>query len=147
MSTRKTSSWSTQHTIPSDVSVGNELISELLEAMLQRGWTATDQFHVHLAYQEAMTNAVVHGNRRSLDKTVDVEMGCDDQQVWIRITDQGAGFDADAVPDPRREDLREIPGGRGLLLMSEVMSEVRYNASGNQITLTKHRGKTRGSAA
>ena len=39
----------------------------------------------------------------------------------------------------RQEEYLEVPGGRGLLLMGEVMTEIKYNALGNQITLTKVR--------
>ncbi len=143
MKTRNAALWSSRHIIPSDTSVGSALIDGLLEAMLERDWPASEQFHVQLAYQEALVNAVDHGNRRSPQKTVEIEMACDRRRIEIRITDQGDGFDPSDVPDPRQEALLEVPGGRGLLLIHEVMSEIKYNATGNQVTMTKRRGSAK----
>ena len=132
--------WTFDSEIPSDPSVGSALINDLLEAMTIREWPATDLFRTQLAYEEAIVNAIRHGNKCDPDKTVRVEMSCDDERVTIRITDQGPGFDPKKIPDPRQDDLLEVPGGRGVLLISEVMSEVSYNDLGNQITMVKHKG-------
>jgi serine/threonine-protein kinase RsbW len=140
MQTRHISRWTAQHTIPSDTAVGSELIHDLLAAMGERDWPSVELFHVQLAYEEAIVNAIIHGNGRAADKTVDVEMACDRQLVEIQITDQGEGFDPATVPDPTQDDLLEVPGGRGVLLITEVMSEVTYNERGNRITLKKIRG-------
>ncbi len=64
-------------------------------------------------------------------------MKCDDVRVWVQITDQGNGFDPQSVPDPRQDEFLDVPGGRGVLLISELMSEVKYNSRGNQVTMVK----------
>ncbi len=140
MATQQAASWSARHTIPSDTSIGSALINDLIEAMVEREWPALELFHVQLSFEEAIINAIVHGNGRAEDKTVEVEMTCDADLVCIQITDQGGGFNPGDVPDPRQDELLEVPGGRGLLLMHEIMSEVKHNESGNQITLKKIRG-------
>ena len=132
--------WEFRQVIASDTSIGSALVNELIEAMIQRDWPAAEQFRVQLAYEEAIVNAIRHGNRNSPDKTVTVIMRCDDEQVEIQITDQGTGFDPSAVPDPRSDELIEVPGGRGVLLISEIMSRVEYNDVGNQITMVKIKG-------
>ena len=132
--------WTFRREIPSDTAVGSTLVSELLDAMMQRDWPAGDMFRIQLAYEEAIVNAIRHGNRCDPDKTVTVEMSCDDDRVTIQITDQGEGFDPTEVPDPRQEELLEAPGGRGVLLINEIMSEVEYNERGNQITMIKIKG-------
>ncbi len=134
------SSWSIRHRIPSDAAIGSELVNDLIEAMAQRDWPPTDLFRVQLAYEEAIVNAIRHGNGHSQEKTVDVEMTCDHERVMIRIEDQGEGFDPAEVPDPRQEELLDVPGGRGVLLIHEVMSEVRYNSVGNEVTMIKIKG-------
>ena len=139
------SSWTFRRVIPSDTSVGSVLINELIDAMFQFDWEAAEQFRVQLAYEEAIVNAIRHGNRNKVEKTVTVEMSCDQDRVWIRITDQGKGFDPKEVPDPRQKELLEVPGGRGVLLINEIMSEVAYNEQGNQITMSKIRGDKMGS--
>lgn len=141
MEIRQASAWSSRHTIPSDTAIGSALIAGLLEAMLEREWPSVELFHVQLAYEEAVVNAILHGNDESPDKTVEIEFLCETDRVKIRITDQGHGFVPSDVPDPRTGERLEAAGGRGLLLMTEVMSEVKYNASGNEVTLTKYRGR------
>jgi serine/threonine-protein kinase RsbW len=133
--------WTYEREIPSDTAVGSALVNELLEAMTEREWPATDLFRTQLAYEEAIVNAIRHGNRCDPEKTVRVEMSCDDERVTIRITDQGDGFDPEDVPDPRQDELLEAPGGRGVLLIREVMSEVKYNETGNVITMVKIKGE------
>ena len=133
--------WKLKREIPSDTSIGSELVNELITAMTEREWPATDLFRTQLAYEEAIVNAIRHGNRSDPEKVVTVEMSCDRERVTIQITDQGSGFDPSQVPDPRDEELLEVPGGRGVLLIHEIMNEVRYNESGNQITMIKQRSE------
>jgi serine/threonine-protein kinase RsbW len=128
-------------TIPSDTAVGSDLVNGLLEAMEQYGWPSQDMFRVQLAYEEAIVNAIRHGNRFSEEKTVDVTLSCDADEVYIRITDMGEGFDPAAVPDPREDDRLDIPGGRGVMLIQELMTFVDYNDKGNQVTMRKLRSQ------
>ena len=132
--------WTFSVTIPSDTAIGSALASDLIDAMTQLDWPATELFRVQLAYEEAITNAIRHGNCCDTQKTVKVEMSCDADRVYIRITDQGCGFDPSSVPDPRQEEYLESPGGRGVLLISKIMSEVNYHDRGNQLTMIKIRG-------
>ncbi|TWT87871.1 ATP-binding protein [Stieleria varia] len=132
--------WKFSQSIPSDTSIGSGLVSQLLEAMMERDWPPADLFRTQLAYEEAIVNAIRHGNRCDLDKKVLVEMTCGDEEVWIQITDEGKGFDPQSIPDPRQDDLLEVPGGRGCLLIHEIMSSVTYNETGNQITMVKIKG-------
>ena len=129
--------WNFRCSIPSDTSVGSGLVHSLIEEMLARGWSAREQFCVQLAFEEAITNAIRHGNRLDPNKKVDVEFRCDDQEVVIQITDEGPGFDPTQVPDPTSSDLIEVPGGRGVLLINELMTDVRYNEKGNRVTMKK----------
>lgn len=131
--------WKLKREIPSDTSVGSELVNELLAAMTEREWPATDLFRTQLAYEEAIVNAIRHGNRSDPEKSVKVEMACGPDRVEIQITDEGDGFDPSQVPDPREEELLEVPGGRGVLLIHEIMNHVSYNDAGNQITMVKER--------
>jgi serine/threonine-protein kinase RsbW len=59
--------------------------------------------------------------------------------VQIVIEDMGPGFDPDELPDPRDEERLEIPGGRGVMLIRELMTEVEYNELGNRVTMRKLR--------
>ncbi len=121
------------------MTAGSQLVDTLLEEMRRQNWPEFDVLRVQLAYEEAITNAIRHGNRHSPDKTVDVTFRCGPETVTVTITDQGDGFNPESIPDPREEDLLEVPGGRGVLLIREVMSRVHYNETGNQLTMEKDR--------
>jgi anti-sigma regulatory factor (Ser/Thr protein kinase) len=57
------------------------------------------------------------------------------------ILDEGSGFDVSKVPDPTDPLFLERPSGRGVLLMRTFMDDVRYNSTGNRVTLVKHRDR------
>jgi len=127
--------------LPSDTLIAADFAGELVQAMTTRDWPAQDIFRVQLAFDEAIINAIRHGNRFDPNKTVGVEVQCNCESIRIRIADQGNGFDPAAVPDPRSDELLEIPGGRGVLLIHELMSCVEYNERGNEITMIKVKGE------
>ena len=136
----KSEAWHFHRIIPSDMDLGSHLVEPLLDAMRANEWPEFEILRVQLAYEEAITNAIRHGNRHSPEKTVDVEFRCDPERVLVRIADQGEGFDPKNVPDPRSEDLLEVPGGRGVLMINELMTHVQYNSRGNELEMEKIRG-------
>lgn len=84
---------------------------------------------------EALSNAMLYGNGYDPAKRVRVEVTVDEGQLRARVTDQGVGFDPNAVPDPTTSENLLKPGGRGLFLMRQLLDEVQYNDRGNQVTL------------
>jgi serine/threonine-protein kinase RsbW len=139
MGASSTPAWRLHRTIPSDTEVGSRLIDDLSMQMREHGWDERQIFQVQLAYEEAIVNAIRHGNRYSPEKTVEVVFICNSQQVRIEITDQGCGFDPGAVPDPTSDERLENPGGRGVLMIRECMSDVSYGKGGCQLTMVKDR--------
>jgi anti-sigma regulatory factor (Ser/Thr protein kinase) len=60
-------------------------------------------------------------------------------EATISIRDQGPGFDPKSLPDPTDpENIGKI-SGRGLLLIRTFMDDVRFNDTGNEITLVKRK--------
>jgi len=56
---------------------------------------------LHLALLEALSNAVIHGNREDPAKTVGICAGWDGQaQLLIAVTDQGDGFGPTNLAEP-----------------------------------------------
>jgi serine/threonine-protein kinase RsbW len=131
--------WSCEQRIASDTIEGREVVSKILEALKRADWTEHDLFAVHLAMEEALVNAIKHGNRRDPSKTVEVACQVAHDRMCIRITDEGDGFDPQLVPDPTDEANLEIPSGRGLMLMRCYMTSVRFNPRGNQVSMEKLR--------
>jgi serine/threonine-protein kinase RsbW len=96
-------------------------------------------FAIRLALDEALSNAVRHGNDNDPDKSVKVDFTCDDRELTVVIEDEGHGFKPDALPDPTAEENLNRPHGRGVMLMRAYMSDVQFNDRGNRVTLTKNR--------
>jgi serine/threonine-protein kinase RsbW len=134
--------WTWQHecSIPSECNAGRAVIELLLKRLEALNWTRRDLFSIRLAMEEALVNAVEHGNQLDADKRVHIVCRISDAAAFIQITDEGPGFDPRAVPDPTDEDRLECPGGRGVMLMRNFMTEVVFNESGNQVTLVKKKG-------
>lgn len=135
------SGWITscERQIPSDPTVGKQLIDTALEELGKLQWGEQDVFGVHLAFEEALVNAIKHGNRNDKSKNIDVIYNLSHTELMITIADEGEGFDPADVPDPTDEDNLEIPSGRGLMLMHSFMDTVEYNDKGNQVTMKKAR--------
>jgi serine/threonine-protein kinase RsbW len=134
-----TNGWLVDKSIPSDLELAHGLIEDLIQAMEKENWPGGDMFHVQMAMEEAVVNAIEHGNKREVDKTVHLVLQVEKEEVRIRITDQGSGFDHRNVADPTEEERIDKPRGRGVLLIRELMTEAHYNDIGNQVLMIKHR--------
>jgi serine/threonine-protein kinase RsbW len=125
--------------IPSDLSEARR-IQSLVEQVLQKwGYSEHDIFAIKLALEEALVNAIKHGNQMDPDKKVHVRFAVNDRQFEIHIADEGPGFNPDDVPDPTDPENLERPCGRGLLLMRGFMTHVEYAPPGNQVRMIKVR--------
>jgi serine/threonine-protein kinase RsbW len=119
------------------------LLQDRLEtALAAAGWTEHEQFAIKLAVEEAVVNAVKHGNGMDPDKRVRIGYTITPERFTIRIEDEGPGFNPADVPDPTLPEFQERPCGRGLLLINGFMDEVKYHGRGNVVTMTKIRGST-----
>lgn len=127
-------------TIPSETAHGREVQEQIVASMEARGFEPRDVFGVRLALEEALVNAIKHGNKMDPNKTVHVWWQVDDEHVRVDIEDQGPGFDVTQVPDPTEEENLDKPGGRGIMLMRAFMNLVEYNSTGNRLTLEKRKG-------
>ena len=125
--------------IPSEASAGKQFIKELLVHLQENQWVEHDIFGVHLAVEEAIVNAIKHGNQNDANKEVHVILKSSSSGIRIEITDQGSGFNPDDVPDPTDDENLEAPSGRGIMLMRSFMSFVEYNEIGNRVVMEKHR--------
>lgn len=131
--------WVTDQRLPSSIDAGHHFIAEVLARLEADEWTSRDVFGVHLALEEAVVNAIKHGNKLDPRKQVNISCRISRDQFWISIADEGEGFDPHAVPDCTDDEHIHMPNGRGLLLMRCYMNHVEYNDRGNAVTMEKHR--------
>jgi anti-sigma regulatory factor (Ser/Thr protein kinase) len=96
---------------------------------------------VELALREAVSNAMLHGNRMDARKLVHVRCCCEGTKgVFIVVRDQGNGFDPDKVPDPLAVENLDAEHGRGIHLMKLAMDEVSFERKGTEVHLRKKSG-------
>ena len=94
---------------------------------------------VSMAVREGMINGILHGNAYDANKRVNLSFEQNDQELVITITDEGAGFVPDEVPDPLAPENLLKTSGRGIFLMRAFMDEVRFRKlnPGTEIILIK----------
>jgi len=94
-------------------------------------------YHLNLVLTEAMVNAIHYGTRGEAGDTVRVTLRIEDNQLCLKVYDQGQGFDLSAVPLPNLENLHE--NGRGIFLIRSIMDNVTYQKTdqGNVLEMYK----------
>ena len=151
--------------LKNDVTVISPLVSLMREALSWMGICGESELNrVGVALDEALVNAMVHGNlevsssmregddsryhqeiaRRCevnpyADRAVDVRATFEYHAAEFVIRDEGPGFDVKTLPDPTNPENLTKQGGRGVMLMKVFMDEVRFNEQGNQVTMIKRR--------
>lgn len=97
-------------------------------------------FGIRMAAEEALMNAIKHGNGSDPGKTVKITYEVTSERVEVRIEDEGSGFNPVDVPDPTSPENLGRSCGRGLMLMRYYMSEVWHGGRGNIVNLIKMKG-------
>ena len=120
-----------------------ELRKRLLSDIQARNYDEEDVFAVHLALEEALLNAVKHGNKMDPQKEIKIDYSVSPEKVEIFMADEGDGFDPDTIPDPRRGENLYKTAGRGLFLMRAYMDIVEYNKRGNRVHMVRYKEKPR----
>lgn len=127
--------------VGSESSGVSSVYSEILPQLKANRFSEENIFAVHLALEEAFTNAVRHGNKMDASREVKIAYSVGRDRVEVSVTDDGEGFDPESVPDPRYGDNLYKPEGRGLFLMRSYMDKVVFNERGNSVRMVKYQGK------
>ncbi len=136
-------SYPTDLRIPSD-SAEARRIQEEIECLLKASqFNEHEIFSIKLALEEALVNAIKHGNNMDRNKKVRVAYRVSSERFDVLIADEGEGFDPKEVPDPTAVENLERPSGRGLMLMRHYMSEVAFGPRGNSVSMSKIRNGTK----
>ncbi len=127
--------------LPNDVRAIEEAVTYMIDRSLAAGFDDPDRLRLNLrvSLSEALTNAMLNGNRGQPGKHVRLEARLGAHRLVIRVTDEGGGFDPDAVPDPTLPEHRVRGRGRGIFLIRNLMDAVEFNDRGNAITMVLER--------
>src|SRR6476661_4750470 len=103
--------------LPSDVNCIEEAV-ELVTRHCLAGHQATQttRFRLRVVLSEALSNAIVQGNREDRTKWVDVRAELVPDAIRLWVTDEGPGFNPASVPEPIRPEQLDEANGRGLYL-------------------------------
>jgi serine/threonine-protein kinase RsbW len=123
--------------VPSTFDGVKEPERAILDAIEENGYSEEAIFAIKLALEEALTNAVKHGNRSDPDKRVHVRFSVSQSKAVIIVRDDGEGFDPGGIPDPTEPDRLSLPSGRGIMLMRAYMTHVEYRRNGTELYLLK----------
>lgn len=129
--------------IPSDVRLIEKVV-EIVRRECQKMAFAQRQlsFNVPVALTEALSNAILRGNRDDPDKHVRVRAEVDTMRLVVEVIDEGTGFDLDAAAvDPTTPENLGREDGRGLFLMRKLMDRVERleSPNGSMVRMTLHR--------
>jgi len=136
--------------IPSDIGYIEDAVAQVIRRCEETAFSRHQlTFHVPVALTEALSNAILRGNREDATKSVRVRLVVDAHLLVIEIEDDGTGFDLEAcTADPTTPDNLGREDGRGLFLMRRLMDRVeQFRARGNVVRLTLRHRSSDGRAA
>jgi len=117
---------------PENIAIVERLIDEMCE---QHSVIEEHYGDILIAMTEGVNNAIVHGNKLDINKSVSVEYEKRGKDLFFRISDEGAGFDYENLPDPTSPENLERPNGRGVFLMRNLADECLFEDNGRIIEL------------
>ncbi len=103
------------------------------------GWDGGDVFFLKLCFDEALTNAMKHGNKFNPNKKASVTFSITKDRVYIKIKDEGEGFKQESVPSPLEGEGLTKSSGRGVFLMGQFLGKdgLKYSEGGTVVEMVK----------
>ena len=123
--------------LPMDLTIVNPFLDKISGNILALAGSEEEVFKVKLALEEALTNAMRHGNALDPAKAVTVNIEAPREKIILNVHDEGQGFDFADIPDPTSSDCANRPSGRGIFLMRKLMDEVEFYDAGSGIKMIK----------
>src|SRR5262245_29072053 len=100
----KSSAQTIRFTIPSDLAQRRDVREQIMNEVGRSGYDEDSVFAISIALEEAMINAIKHGNKLDPAKKVHIEARVQPSKTTIVIEDEGPGFTRNSVPDPRADE-------------------------------------------
>src|SRR5882762_11587567 len=127
--------------VRSEIGLISPLVDWLMSLIAASRCVRGEEEFVELALREALSNAMLHGNRLDARKLVHVRCCCEcGKGVLIMVRDQGQGFNPNKVPDPLAFENLNSEHGRGIHLMKLAMDEISIEREGTEIHMRKASG-------
>jgi serine/threonine-protein kinase RsbW len=130
-----------QISIPSSLDYLKNVDDFVEDRLKNTGLSESELADVAISVTEAVTNAVVHGNKNEPEKRVEITLQIKDPDIIIWVKDQGNGFDPGSVPSPVEKDAILKKVGRGIFILKSLMDEVDFAfqpEGGTLVKMIKH---------
>lgn len=124
-------------TICSDFAASREAQDTIMAEVERLAYCEAALFAIKLGLEEAIVNAIKHGNKFDPAKKVFIQAEISPTEARITVEDEGPGFDRCAVPDPRADANLEKCSGRGILLIESYMTGVEWSNRGRRLTMMR----------
>ncbi len=126
---------------PSAISLMHSILDYLMKRVEKNGIVDAENSNLFIALDEAFVNAVKHGNKFDASKIVRIAAEVSPTEARFTIEDEGEGFNVAEIPDPTNPENLFKTSGRGVLIIHNIMDEVKYNERGNRLTMVKKSDK------
>lgn len=90
--------------------------------------------NISVAINEAVRNAIIHGNKFDETKNVYIAFGRKNEALIFLIKDEGNGFDYNNLIDPTEEIGENI--GTGIFLINLLSDDVSFSDNGSTIEIS-----------
>lgn len=124
--------------IPSRIKLIQGIIQKVIQSLISLGFEPTEvQNTIPLILNEAITNAIRHGNKGDDNKSVEINVFINSSGYSITVRDEGHGFDPQSIPDPTEPENLLKTSGRGIFLIRCKVDNVEFNPKGNEMIMFK----------
>jgi serine/threonine-protein kinase RsbW len=130
----------TELTLPSRIETVSEAAAAVARILDRLGADEQLVFGIDMAIREAVTNAVIHGNKQDESKHVRVAIKSSPEGIEISVQDEGTGFNPTEVPDPTATENIMKTSGRGIFFMRNFVDQVEWfihPEGGTTVRMTK----------
>lgn len=125
------------------------LNSRLKEELARKAYPPEDIAMISVSFEEMASNAIVHGNRNNPNKNVYIDIDLNFNEIIIKVSDEGPGFDPNSVEDPtdfnrllnliEEGDVDNFTHGRGIWMTRHYMDSVVYSERANSVVISKRK--------
>ncbi|MCF7916644.1 MAG: ATP-binding protein [Candidatus Omnitrophica bacterium] len=118
-----------------------QFVKKILKKLKNSGIKEDVLFDLKLALNEALINAIKHGNNSDQHKAVFLKIAKKKDKLEICIQDQGKGFDYANLKAPTDEENLIKHSGRGIFLIKNFMDELDFFDGGCKLKMIKYLNK------
>lgn len=112
------------------------LVENLVEEIADKHKISEETFaNMMVCLNEAVINAIVHGNKQNPEKKVYVNADIERKKIIWTIADEGDGFDYNNLADPTAPENLEKLTGRGVFILKQLSDQFIFNTKGNEVEL------------